>query len=192
MALARALAREPAVLLLDEPFAAVDRAVRRRLQNEIDSLRRTLHMPLILVTHDFDDVVRLATHVLMLEHGRAAEYGSLSALTSRPDLSWLHEAVGPGSVFERGGEPHPDVDRGLVTLTFDGGTLVAPARQLEGHDGCPRADPGARSHPGDERPDRTQPSQCPARRRVSAIHDDTTLGHVIVQLPSGEYCCLRK
>src|SRR5262249_55060917 len=60
VALARALAREPAVLLLDEPFAAVDRSVRRRLQNEIDGLRRTLDMPLILVTHDFEDVVRLA------------------------------------------------------------------------------------------------------------------------------------
>ena len=55
------------MLLLDEPFAAVDRAVRRRLQDEIDELRRTLDMPLILVTHDFDDVVRLATHVLILE-----------------------------------------------------------------------------------------------------------------------------
>ena len=69
VALARALAREPAVLLLDEPFAAVDRTVRRRLQDEIDELRRTLDMPLILVTHDFDDVVRLATHVLILEQG---------------------------------------------------------------------------------------------------------------------------
>ena len=67
VALARALAREPAVLLLDEPFAAVDRAVRRRLQDEIDELRRTLDMPLILVTHDFEDVVRLATHLLILE-----------------------------------------------------------------------------------------------------------------------------
>ena len=67
VALARALAREPAVLLLDEPFAAVDRTVRRRLQDEIDELRRTLDMPLVLVTHDFDDVVRLATHVLILE-----------------------------------------------------------------------------------------------------------------------------
>src|SRR4029450_9931142 len=46
--LARALAREPAVLLLDEPFAAVDRRVRRSLQEEIDGLRRTLDMPLIL------------------------------------------------------------------------------------------------------------------------------------------------
>ena len=63
VALARALAREPAVLLLDEPFAAVDRTVRRRLQDEIDELRRTLDIPLVLVTHDFDDVVRLATRL---------------------------------------------------------------------------------------------------------------------------------
>ena len=85
VALARALAREPAVLLLDEPFAAVDRAVRRRLQDEIDELRRTLDIPLILVTHDFEDVVRLATHLLILEHGRAIACGPLSDLMSRPD-----------------------------------------------------------------------------------------------------------
>ena len=129
VALARALAREPTVLLLDEPFAAVDRAVRRRLQSEIDSLRRTLLVPLILVTHDFDDVVRLATHVLMLDRGRAVAYGSLSALMSRPDLSWLHESVGLGSVFEAT-VSRVDIERGLVTLTFDGGTLLAPARHL--------------------------------------------------------------
>ena len=86
IALARALAREPAVLLLDEPFAAVDRSVRRRLQNEIDSLRRTLDMPLILVTHDFEDVVRLATHVLMLEHGQGCRL--------RPDFH-AHESARP-------------------------------------------------------------------------------------------------
>ena len=100
VALARALAREPAVLLLDEPFAAVDRKVRRRLQEEIDSLRRTLDMPLILVTHDFDDVVRLATHVLILEQGKSVASGAVATLMSRPDLSWLREAVGLGSVFD--------------------------------------------------------------------------------------------
>ena len=49
--------------------------VRRRLQDEIDELRRTLDIPLILVTHDFDDVVRLATHLLMLERGRGVASG---------------------------------------------------------------------------------------------------------------------
>jgi molybdate transport system ATP-binding protein len=129
VALARALAREPAVLLLDEPFAAVDRSVRRRLQSEIVSLRRTLQVPLILVTHDFEDVVRLATHVLLLERGRTVAYGPLSTLMSRPDLSWLREAVGLGSVVEAT-VTHADADRGLVELTFDGGTLLVPARHL--------------------------------------------------------------
>src|SRR5262249_47825758 len=104
-------------------------SARRRLQNEIDSLRRTLDMPLILVTHDFEDVVRLASHVLMLERGRTVAYGPISTLMSRPDLSWLREAVGLGSVFDAT-VTRVDADRGLVELTFGGGTLLAPARNV--------------------------------------------------------------
>jgi len=129
VALARALAREPAVLLLDEPFTAVDRAVRRRLQDEIDELRRTLDIPLVLVTHDFDDVIRLATHLLILDRGRAIASGALTELTSRPDVTWLREAVGLGSVFDaRVVRRNPE--RGLLELTFDGGTLLASDRIL--------------------------------------------------------------
>ena len=183
VALARALAREPAVLLLDEPFAAVDRAVRRRLQSEVDSLRRTLHVPLILVTHDFDDVVRLATHVLMLEHGRSVAYGSLSTLTTRPDLSWLNEAVGPGSVFEAS-VSRVDRDRGLVELTFDDGTLLAPARQLPAATTVRVRIPArevilATSAPTGLSLHNVLPGI------VSAIHDDTARDVVIVQLTVG-------
>ena len=130
VALARALAREPAVLLLDEPFAAVDRSVRRRLHDEIDELRRTLDIPLVLVTHDFDDVVRLATRLLILEKGKAIASGALTDLTSRPDLPWLRNAVGLGSVFEARVVSR-DSQRGLLELTFDGGTLLAADRALE-------------------------------------------------------------
>jgi molybdate transport system ATP-binding protein len=129
VALARALAREPAVLLLDEPFAAVDRAVRRRLQDEIDELRRTLDIPLVLVTHDFDDVVRLATRLMILDRGRAVAIGALADLTSRPDLPWLRDAVGLGSVFDAV-VARRDPERGLLELTFDGGTLLASDRVL--------------------------------------------------------------
>jgi molybdate transport system ATP-binding protein len=129
VALARALAREPAVLLLDEPFAAVDRTVRRRLQDEIDELRRTLDIPLLLVTHDFDDVVRLATHLLILDHGRAIASGALADLTSRPDLPWLRDAVGLGSVFEASAVRR-DPEHGLLALTFGGGTLLASDREI--------------------------------------------------------------
>jgi len=188
VALARALAREPAVLLLDEPFAAVDRAVRRRLQSEIDNLRRTLHVPLILVTHDFDDVARLATHVLMLEHGRSVGYGSLSTLISRPDLSWLHEAVGPGSVFDAA-VSRIDVDRGLVTLAFDGGTLIAPARQLTAATTVRVRVPArdvilATSAPTGLSLHNVLPGI------VSAIHEDTTLDAVIVQMTVGRMLLL--
>lgn len=124
VALARALAREPAVLLLDEPFAAVDRSVRRRLQNEVDALRRTLDIPLVLVTHDFDDVMRLATHLIILDGGRSVASGAISDLTSRPELPWLRDAVGLGSVFDaRVVRRHPA--RGLLEIAFDGGSLLS-------------------------------------------------------------------
>ena len=129
VALARALAREPAVLLMDEPFSAVDRTVRRRLQDEIDSLRKTLDIPLILVTHDFDDVVRLATHLLLLDRGTAIASGPLTTVMNRPDLTWLREAVGLGSVFDAR-VARRDSERGLLELTFDGGTLITSDRSI--------------------------------------------------------------
>jgi molybdate transport system ATP-binding protein len=124
LALARALARDPSVLLLDEPFAAIDRAIRRELQASLDDIRRTLDIPVILVTHDFDDVVRLATDVLLLERGHRVASGPIEKVLAQPDLAWLGQAVGLGSVFDAT-VAAIDADRGLATLTFDGGTLIA-------------------------------------------------------------------
>jgi molybdate transport system ATP-binding protein len=127
VAVARALARDPAVLLLDEPFAAVDRAIRRRLQDEIDDIRRALDIPLVLVTHDFEDVIRLATNLLVLERGTAVAAGRLDELTSRPDLAWLRDSIGLGSLFDATVQ-RVDASRGLLELAFDGGTLLAPGQ----------------------------------------------------------------
>ena len=133
VALARALARDPKVLLLDEPFAAIDRATRSTLQQELDELRHRVNVPVVLVTHDFEDVVRLATHVLLLDRGRAVGCGPLEALTSRSDLPWSRYGVGPGSVFDA--RVHRvDAGRGLAELSSGAGPLLVPAGDLAAGD----------------------------------------------------------
>lgn len=84
VAVARALARDPAVLLLDEPFSAVDRTVRHRLQDEINQIRLALNIPVVLVTHDAEDVLRLATHVALLDAGRVVTNDTVAATMTEP------------------------------------------------------------------------------------------------------------
>ena len=188
VALARALAREPAVLLLDEPFAASDRKVRRRLQDEIDGLRRTLDMPLVLVTHDFDDVVRLATHVLILEHGRSVAYGAVMTLMSRPDLSWLREAVGLGSVFDAT-VGRADSERGLVELAFDGGTLLAADRDVVTGTTVRVRVPAREVILATREPEGLSLHNV-LSGTVAAIHADAAFDHVIVQVAVGRVLLL--
>jgi molybdate transport system ATP-binding protein len=69
-ALARALVNGPAALLLDEPFAALDNALRERLRDELKELQESLRIPLLLITHDDDDVRVLAQDVVHLQRGR--------------------------------------------------------------------------------------------------------------------------
>jgi molybdate transport system ATP-binding protein len=129
VAVARALAREPRVLLFDEPFAAVDRSLRRTLHSEIDDIRRSFDIPIVLVTHDFEDVVRLATDLVILQSGQAVASGPIEELTSRPDLPWLREMVGLGSIVEAAVVRTEDF-RGLAELAFGGNVLFAPAKGL--------------------------------------------------------------
>ena len=187
VALARALAREPAVLLLDEPFAAVDRAVRRGLQEEVTALRRTLDVPMILVTHDFDDVVRLATHVLLLEHGRGIACGPVTTLMSRPDLAWLRQAVGLGAVFDA--TVSGSTDHGLMLLTFDGGVLLAARRPIPTGTTVRVRVPAREVILAMRAPEGLSLHNV-LSGRVSAIHTDPGLDHVIVQVEVGSLLLL--
>ena len=71
-ALARARAAEPAALLLDEPFAALDRPLRERLRDELREVQAATGLPLLLITHDEDDVRALADEAVVLHEGRVA------------------------------------------------------------------------------------------------------------------------
>lgn len=97
--IARALAREPDVLLLDEPFSAVDRATRERLYRELAMLRRELSIPTILVTHDLDEAIVLADSLCMLSHGTTLQSGPVLSVISKPVSVLVARLVGFKNIF---------------------------------------------------------------------------------------------
>ncbi|HDR28976.1 TOBE domain-containing protein, partial [Rhodovulum sp.] len=84
VALARALARRPEVLLLVEPFSAVDRATRERLHEELIGLRAQLSIPVVLVTHDIGEAQVLADRMVVIERGKIVAAGCTAAVMSDP------------------------------------------------------------------------------------------------------------
>lgn len=109
VAVARALARDPEVLLLDEPFSAVDKATRERLYRELAMIRQQLSMPVVLVTHDLDEAMMLADTLCLLHHGRSLQQGPPAAVVERPLSVTAARLVGQRNVFDAEmGSPHPD------------------------------------------------------------------------------------
>ena len=99
VAVARALARRPDALLLDEPFSAVDRMTRSRLQRELAGLRREFSMPVILVTHDLEEAARLADRIAVLHRGALLQTGTAAEVTRRPASPAVARLVGIRNVF---------------------------------------------------------------------------------------------
>lgn len=130
VAIARALAREPKVLLLDEPFSALDRAVRTPLYAEIESLRSRLACPIVLVTHDFDEVARLADRVFVLEHGRIIASGDVGAIAARADLPVIAASSDVGT-FLNATVVETIPSRGLTALDTNAGRLLTPMLKAE-------------------------------------------------------------
>ncbi len=84
IALARALARNPKVLLLDEPFSAVDQLTRRKLYRELAQIRTTLDLPMVLVTHDLNEVQQLADSLCLMHHGSTLQSGTVNDVMRKP------------------------------------------------------------------------------------------------------------
>ena len=87
--IARALAADPPLLLMDEPFGALDPLTRRRLQDEFRDLQRRLGRPVVLVTHDVPEALRLADEVAVLDRGRIAQRGTPSELKESPEPGFV-------------------------------------------------------------------------------------------------------
>jgi molybdate transport system ATP-binding protein len=100
VALARALAREPQVLLLDEPFSAVDQVTRQDLYVELAALRRTLSVPIVLVTHDLTEAQRLADRIVILDGGATLQAGTPTHVLAHPRNARVAQLLGLHNHFE--------------------------------------------------------------------------------------------
>lgn len=127
VAVARALARDPRVLLLDEPFSAVDRVTRQKLYRELADLRRKLCMPIVLVTHDFDEAARLADRMCLLHHGCSLQTGTPRDVLARPVSVEAARLVDLKNLFAARIVEHREAD-GATVMDWDGHRLVAPWR----------------------------------------------------------------
>jgi sulfate transport system ATP-binding protein len=95
MALARALAIKPSVLLLDEPFAALDAQVRGELRGWVRSLQRDLGITTILVTHDQAEAMEIADRLVVLNEGRIEQVGTPDAMYDKPTNDFVQAFLGP-------------------------------------------------------------------------------------------------
>ncbi len=98
---ARALAADPDLILMDEPFGALDPITRRELQDEFRALQRRLGKTVIIVTHDIREACRIADKLALMDHGRLVQYGTAAELMERPATPFVRsffaeaEAVAP-------------------------------------------------------------------------------------------------
>ncbi|WP_027553256.1 ABC transporter ATP-binding protein [Bradyrhizobium sp. Cp5.3] len=123
VALARALARRPQLLLLDEPLAALDKKLRESTQAELMDLQRRLGMTFIIVTHDQEEAMTMASRIGVMNAGRLDQVATPRELYEAPRSRWIAEFVGDINLFD--GEFKLRDGHRLVIATDGAGTLVA-------------------------------------------------------------------
>ena len=143
VALARAVVFEPLLLLLDEPFGALDRKLREAMQLEVRALQRRLGLTTIFITHDQDEALVMSDRIAVMNAGRIEQLGTPSEIYDRPATAFAAGFVGESNVYPGvvglGGEVR--LDNGLVldlAATLPPGTrigaMIRPER-LDGTDG---------------------------------------------------------
>ncbi len=89
--IARSLAAEPELWFLDEPFSALDPLIRREMQDEFLRLQRLLHKSIVFITHDFDEAIRLADRIAIMNHGEIVQVGTPEDIVVRPATEYVEE-----------------------------------------------------------------------------------------------------
>ncbi|HTP62096.1 MAG TPA: molybdenum ABC transporter ATP-binding protein [Burkholderiales bacterium] len=123
VALGRALLASPRLLLMDEPLASLDAGRRGEILYYIERLRDEVRVPILYVSHEIEEVVRLAGHMVLLSDGRVAASGEVHDLMGRMELRGLIGRYEGGAVIEAKVAAQ-DLDSGLARLAFTGGELL--------------------------------------------------------------------
>jgi molybdate transport system ATP-binding protein len=129
VAIGRALLTQPRLLLLDEPLAALDGARREEVLPYLETLRDQLAIPMVYVTHDFDEVLRLATHIVLMESGAVIAQGEVATMSLDPHLRSI---IGPdqvGAIID-GSVLGLDSASGLTKVRVGHGDLHVQAKDL--------------------------------------------------------------
>jgi len=98
---ARALAARPAVLLMDEPFGALDPLTRQSLQQALADIQQALGSTIVLVTHDIDEALRLGQHLVLLDQGRIVQAGTPAQLLAQPASAQVSDFLGRATLGQR-------------------------------------------------------------------------------------------
>jgi putrescine transport system ATP-binding protein len=134
VALARSLARRPRLLLLDEPLAALDKKLRESTQLELMELQRRLGLTFIIVTHDQQEAMTMASRIGVMDAGRLEQVATPRELYEAPRSRWIAEFVGDINLIvgklETNGEAYPAIARRIAIATSEAGTVyVAQPRE---------------------------------------------------------------
>lgn len=140
VALARALAVEPRVLLLDEPFGALDAKVRKELRRFIRRLHETIHVTTVFVTHDQEEAMEVADRVVVMSHGAIEQIGTPAEVWHEPANGFVYDFLGNYNEFEgwrdANGEVHLSEYETVVSKTE---ASIEPGTQVSKRQGYNRA-----------------------------------------------------
>jgi len=129
VALARALVIEPKVLLLDEPFSALDKNLRASMQVEVKEIQRRLGVTTIFVTHDQSEALSLSDRIAVMSRGRICQIDTPERLYRRPADRFVASFIGEGSLLKAKLE---SIDGENAEVTIGGAKLSVPAKPLAG------------------------------------------------------------
>lgn len=128
IAVARAVAPEPSVLLLDEPFSALDAGLRVQIRREVKRLIAALGITAIVVTHDQEEAFAMGEHIAVMANGAIEQVGTPAELYESPASPWVAEFVGDGARFDG---------------RYDGATVATPFGSVPAHSAGAALAPGS-------------------------------------------------